>query len=125
MLVLSACWLMTACGAKSPSDIAKIVVKAEQTLNYEPMKKYLTEKCRSQIEKLEEFIKRSMEDDKLKETALSNAKETSYEIISEEISEDGNSATVTVLQSQKNFTSEMKIHFVKVNGEWKVSKFKL
>jgi hypothetical protein len=116
---------MTACGTKSPSEIAKTVTTAFQTLDYEPMKKYLTEECRSQIEKLEEFIKRSMEDDKLKETALSNAKETSYEIISEEISEDGNSATVTVRQSQKSLTSEMKIHFVKVNGEWKVSKFKL
>jgi ribosomal protein L14E/L6E/L27E len=116
---------MTACGTKTPSEIAKIVIKAQQTFDFEPAKKYLTEK---RLASVEEFIKDYNEAEgvlkELKEEALSKTKETTYEVISEEISEDGNSATVTVQESYEGDTYEGKMDFVKVNGEWKLSEWK-
>ncbi|MDR2125972.1 MAG: DUF4878 domain-containing protein [Prevotellaceae bacterium] len=120
MLVLSACWLITACGAKSPSETAEIVLKATQTLDFETIKKYLAEE---RLLRLEDKIKDFNEYPESKEQFLLQAKDVTFKALSENINEDGNSATVTMqmtsLVEGETRTFEKKVEFVKVNGEWK------
>jgi predicted lipid-binding transport protein (Tim44 family) len=121
MLVLSACWLITACGAKSPSQIAEIVMKASQTLDFETAKKYLAEE---RFARFEEKIKDFNEYPESKEQFLLKVKDATFEVISEDINEDGTSATVTLRVSKvkgEEGTFDEEIELVKVNGEWKVN----
>lgn len=117
MLVLSACLMITACGTKSPSEIAKTVFEAGCKLDFETVKKHLAEE---RISDFEEITKRLLANPDRKEKFLLNFKNAEIKIISEEISNDGNSATITaVIKAGNGEDEEEQMHLIKVNGEWK------
>lgn len=105
---------LTSCKSSSPSDTVKAYYKALQAGNYEKALSYTDitdqEVIQKQIEKYKEF----------------DIKVVDFEILSEKISEDGNSATVEVKstvtssfnQEPEESTKELKL--VKVDGKWKL-----
>ena len=105
---------LTSCKSSSPSDTVKAYFKALQAGNYEKALSYTDitdqETIQKQIAKYKEF----------------DIKVVDFEILSEKISEDGNSATVEVkstlassfTEEPDESTNEMKL--VKVDGKWKI-----
>lgn len=105
---------LTSCKSSSPSDTVKAYYKALQAGDYEKALSYTDitdqEVIQKQIEKYKEF----------------DIKVVDFEILSEKISEDGNSATVEVKntvtssfnQEPEESTKELKL--VKVDGKWKL-----
>ena len=105
---------LTSCKSSSPSDTVKAYFKALQAGNYEKALSYTDitdqETIQKQIAKYKEF----------------DIKVVDFEILSEKISEDGNSATVEVKstvtssfnEEPEESTKEMKL--VKVDGKWKL-----
>lgn len=105
---------LTSCKSSSPSDTVKAYYKALQAGDYEKALSYTDitdqEVIQKQIEKYKEF----------------DIKVVDFEILSEKISEDGNSATVEVKstvtssfqEEPEESTKEMKL--VKVDGKWKL-----
>lgn len=105
---------LTSCKSSSPSDTVKAYYKALQAGDYEKALSYTDitdqEAIQQQIAKYKEF----------------DIKVIDFEILSEKISEDGNSATVEVKntvtssfnQEPEESTKELKL--VKVDGKWKL-----
>ncbi len=105
---------MTSCKSSSPSDTVKAYFKALQAGDYEKALSYTDitdqEAIQKQIEKYKGF----------------DIKVVDFEILSEKISDDGNSATVEVKstvtssfnEEPEESTKEMKL--VKVDGKWKL-----
>ena len=105
---------LTSCKSSSPSDTVKAYYKALQAGDYEKALSYTDitdqEVIQKQIEKCKEL----------------DFKVVDFEILSEKISEDGNSATVEVKstvtssfnEEPEESTKEMKL--VKVDGKWKL-----
>ena len=111
---LAAIFGMAACKSSSPSDTVTAYYKALQTPDYEKALTYTDitdkEEVQKQLEKLQGF----------------NVKVVDFEILSENISEDGNSAVVEVKHSVTSSFSETpeestkKLDLVKVDGKWKL-----
>lgn len=105
---------MTSCKSSSPSDTVKAYFKALQAGDYEKALSFTDitdqEAIQKQIEKYKGF----------------DIKVVDFEILSEKISDDGNSATVEVKstvtssfnEEPEESTKEMKL--VKVDGKWKL-----
>lgn len=105
---------LTSCKSSSPSDTVNAYFKALQAGDYEKALSYTDitdqETIQKQIEKYKGF----------------DIKVVDFEILSEKISEDGNSATVEVKstvtssfnEEPEESTKEMKL--VKVDGKWKL-----
>lgn len=105
---------LTSCKSSSPSATVKAYFKALQAGDYEKALSYTDiidqETIQKQIEKYKGF----------------DIKVVDFEILSEKISEDGNSATVEVKstvtssfnEEPEESTKEMKL--VKVDGKWKL-----
>ena len=105
---------LTSCNSSSPSATVKAYYKALQAGDYEKALSYTDitdqEAIQKQIEKYKGF----------------DIKVVDFEILSEKISEDGNSATVEVKstvtssfqEEPEESTKEMKL--VKVDGKWKL-----
>ena len=105
---------MTSCKSSSPSDTVKTYFKALQAGDYEKALSYTDitdqEAIQKQIEKYKGF----------------DIKVVDFEILSEKISDDGNSATVEVKstvtssfnEEPEESTKEMKL--MKVDGKWKL-----
>ncbi|MDR1552386.1 MAG: DUF4878 domain-containing protein [Prevotellaceae bacterium] len=119
MLVISACLLITACGPKSPKEVAKTVIMATKKLDFETLKKCVSSERLPGIAKEEKNFKENPEE---AADFMLMVKDAEIEIISETISEDGNSATVIVKISKvrgEDRALEKDIYLVKENGEWK------
>ncbi|MDR3286411.1 MAG: DUF4878 domain-containing protein [Prevotellaceae bacterium] len=100
-------------GNLSPKEVAEKALSASKNFDYKTLKKYVE---KSQIPKIEEAEKRneSPEDKELREKAT-------FEVISETISDDGNSATVNVKITVDGDSFENDLNLVKEDGQWKVS----
>ena len=103
---------LTSCKSSSPSDTVKAYYKALQAGDYEKALSYTDitdqEVIQKQIEKCKEL----------------DFKVVDFEILSENVSEDGNSATVEV-KTSVTFEGEtdeatQKLKLVKVDGKWKI-----
>ncbi|MDR1553447.1 MAG: DUF4878 domain-containing protein [Prevotellaceae bacterium] len=122
MAVLSACWLITACGTKSsPSEIVKTALTAFIKMDFETVKKHLAE---NRISHFDERVKSLLEDSEQKAEFMLITKDATFEFISEAISDDGNSATVIVkAKFMKNGKPEEDIdemNLIMVEGKWKI-----
>jgi hypothetical protein len=106
MLVISACWLITACGGKSPSGVTKTVYKALMKTDAPTVRKHLAKK---HIATWDAIVQSGQI------PALVDSK---IKIVSEEIAKDGNSAKVVV----ERLGSKDNVNLVKENGKWKVDK---
>lgn len=105
---------MTSCKSSSPSNVVKDYYKALKAGDLEKAMTYtdLTtdEEIQKQIKKFQDF----------------EIKVLDFEIVSETVSDDGNSAVVEVKQSVTSaFNSEPKeetksLNLVKVDGKWKI-----
>ena len=114
ILAVVAVFGLTSCKSSSPSKVVNDYYKALQAGDYQKAMTYtdLTdqEEIQKQIEKYQGF----------------NVKIVSYEVLSETIAEDGNTAEVEVKQSAtSSFNSEpkedtKKLNLVKVDGKWKI-----
>ena len=114
VLAVVAVFGLTSCKSSSPSKVVDNYYKALQAGDYQKAMTYtdLTdqEEIQKQIEKYQGF----------------NVKIISYEVVSETIAEDGNTAEVEVKQSAtSSFNSEPKedtktLKLVKVDGKWKI-----
>ena len=112
LCAVAAVFGMSSCKKSSPSDTVNAYYKALQAGDYEKAFSYTDiadqAEVKKQIEKIQGF----------------NLKVVSYEILSETISDDGNSAVVEVKQSTTssfNDTPEeetKKLDLVKVDGKW-------
>ncbi|MDR0421035.1 MAG: DUF4878 domain-containing protein, partial [Prevotellaceae bacterium] len=123
MVVISACWLITACGTNgtSPSGMVEKTLNAFIKMDFETVKKCLTE---NRIERFEERAKNLLEDSLQTDKFRQMAKDASYKIVSEKISDDGNSAAVVVsmtfMQNGKLEEDVDEMKLILVNGEWKI-----
>jgi len=105
---------MTSCKSSSPSDTVNAYFKALQACDYEKALTYTditnTEEVQKQIEKFKTY----------------DVKVVDFEVLSETISEDGESAEVEVKSTQtSSFNSNpeegtKKMKLVKVDGNWKI-----
>lgn len=112
LCAVAAVFGMTSCKKASPTDTVNAYYKALQAGDYEKAFTYTDitdkEEVKKQIEKFQGF----------------NVKIVSYEILSETISDDGNSAVVEVKQSTTSAFNETpeeetkKLDLVKVDGKW-------
>jgi uncharacterized protein YpuA (DUF1002 family) len=106
-------------GSKTPSDTVKTYFKAIQSKNFNDLMNCFDmdakETDAKEMKALEEKFNESSEE-------LGTLK--SYEILSEEISEDGATATVkatsTIEKDGKEKTEEQSFKLNKVNEEWKI-----
>lgn len=114
LIAFAAVLSMTSCKSPSPSNVVKDYYKA---LKAGDIKKAMTytdiatdEDVQKQVEKYQSF----------------NIKILDYEILSETIAEDGNSAVVEVKQTMTSAFNEepkedtKKLDLVKVDGKWKI-----
>lgn len=114
LCAVAAVFCLASCSSSSPSNVANAYYKALQKGDYEKALSYtdLTdqEEIQQQIAKFKAF----------------DVKVTDFEVVSEEIAEDGNSATVCVSVTQTSSmdkepkTKENKLQLVKVDGKWKI-----
>jgi hypothetical protein len=114
VLAVVAVFGMTSCKSSSPSKVVNEYYKALQAGDIQKAMTYTDivdqEKIQEQIEKYQGF----------------DVKIVSYEVLSETIAEDGNTAEVEVKQSAtSSFNSEPKedtktLRLVKVDGKWKI-----
>lgn len=105
---------MTSCKSSSPSNVVKDYYKALQAGDFKKAMTYTDlatdEDIQKQIEKYQSF----------------NIKIQDFEILSETIAEDGNSAVVEVKQTMTSAFNEepkedtKKLELVKVDGKWKI-----
>jgi hypothetical protein len=105
---------MTSCKKSSPSSVVESYYKALQVPDYEKALSYTDitdqDELKSQLEKLEGF----------------KTKVIDFEILSETIAEDGNSAVVEVKYNMTSSFNETpqeqtkKLNLVKVDGKWKI-----
>lgn len=114
LCVIAAVFGMTSCKSTSPSDVVKDYYKALQAGDFQKAMTYTDlasdEEIQKQIQKYQNF----------------DVKVVSYEVLSETISDDGNSAVVEVKHAvTSSFDSEPtektdKLNLVKVDGKWKI-----
>ncbi len=105
---------LTSCKKSSPSSVVESYYKALQVPDYEKALSYTDivdqEELKSQLEKLEGF----------------KTKVIDFEILSETIADDGNSAVVEVKYNMTSSFNETpqeqtkKLNLVKVDGKWKI-----
>ena len=114
LLAVVAVFGLTSCKKSSPSSVVESYYKALQVPDYEKALSYTDiideEEMMSQLEKLEGF----------------KTKVIDFEILSETIAEDGNSAVVEVKYNMTSSFNETpqeqtkKLNLVKVDGKWKI-----
>jgi hypothetical protein len=125
MLIALASIILAGCGGKtktdelSPSKIAEKVLAASQELDFETLKQYLAQ---GRLDRLDESEKNFSEDSESRDRFLAMVKGAKVKVLSETISEDKQSATVTVqikLASEEE-TFEKDLDFINENGKWKI-----
>ncbi len=113
--VITIALLLAACGSSSPKDVTDNYYKALQKGDYEKALSYTT------VKDDDEEIKKEVEKMKSLEMDIKD-----YEIVSETISEDGQTAEVEVKYNfTSSFNSEPKestntVKLEKLNGKWKI-----
>jgi len=106
--------LMVSCSSPSPKDVTNDYYKAIQKGDFEKAMSYTTVSDSEEIKKEVEKIKGL------------DVKIPEYEIVSEEIAEDGNTAVVEVkYKFTSSFNSEPeestnKVKLIKEDGKWKI-----
>ena len=110
------------CGnnSKTPSEIAEKVLTAAKNLDFKILKQSVTETYIARLERLEKEMTEDIEQANRMKNIFENV---TFKIISETISQDGNSAVITIEvfnPDEGEDTFEKDIHLVKINGEWKV-----
>ncbi|MDR2066121.1 MAG: DUF4878 domain-containing protein [Prevotellaceae bacterium] len=121
MLLVPAYLMISSCvtNTKTPAEVVKTMIVATQKLDYATMKKHLASE---RIARLEEREKEMNENPYDAADFILQIKDAKVEIVSEDISEDENSATVTIKVSQlkkADGSFEKDIKLIKENGEWK------
>lgn len=115
MSVVIAALLLVSCGSSSPKDVTNSYYKALQKGDFEKALSYTTvvgdeDEIQKEIKKMEGL----------------DVKIPEYEIVSEEISEDGQTAVVEVKYTfTSSFNSEPeestnKVKLIKQDGKWKI-----
>lgn len=113
--VITIALLLAACGSSSPKNVTDNYYKALQKGDYEKALSYTT------VKDDDEEIKKEVEKMKSLEMDIKD-----YEIVSETISEDGQTAEVEVKYNfTSSFNSEPKestntVKLEKLNGKWKI-----
>ena len=123
MLIALASIILAGCGGKtdvsSPKEIVEAVLNASINFDFETLKKHL---AKNRLDRLEDDEREFSEDIESRDDFLKVVKDAKIKTLSEEISEDGQSATVVVqikLKSEEE-PFEKDIHLIKENGEWKM-----
>jgi len=115
MSVVIAALLLVSCGSSSPKDVTNSYYKALQKGDFEKALSYTTV-----VEDEDEIQK------EIKKMEGLDVKIPEYEIVSEEISEDGQTAVVEVkYKFTSSFNSEPeestnKVKLIKQDGKWKI-----
>jgi hypothetical protein len=119
ILLMLACLPVISCAPKTPEEVVKIMIAATQKLDFATIKQHLASE---RIARFEEAEKEMKENPNNAADFIFKIKDAKIEIISEIISEDGNSATVIIKISQvkgEDGSFENNIDLIKENGEWK------
>ncbi len=124
LAAIAAMFLITACGGGSntPKGTAEQFIKAMQAQDGEKIVSLLYfEEGKAPSTDDEKAQLAALFDSKLKETYKNNGELKSYEILSEEISEDGKSAVVNTKVVFEKKTDEDRLKLKKdADGNWKV-----
>lgn len=121
-VILLALSMTTACksGGANPEATAEKFIKAVQGFDFEEAKKYSSKESAAMIDMMKGFMAAAPAEELEKQKA--EAKNTKIEVISSNVAEDGNTATVTLKATTPDGNSkEDKIDLVKEDGEWKVN----
>lgn len=131
ILYLASCLLavvlFTACGggkSATPSDKAKDCIELLKNYDYETLTQdlYFAEDVSAEEQEQTKEMLTALFNEKLKPQIESHGGIASYEIVSEEISEDGTTAVVKAVYTYGDGTTEeAKYDMVNDNGEWKLS----
>ncbi|MDR2125768.1 MAG: DUF4878 domain-containing protein [Prevotellaceae bacterium] len=123
ILVVAAGLVITACGggASTPSDVVKKFNEATLKLDLKEAKKYVAKAHYEDIDKLIAKIE-TPEVQPMLEVFKASVKDAKFEIIGEEIAEDGNTATVKVKVSVMGQENEEDTPLIKEDGQWKIDK---
>ena len=109
---------MTSCGDSDSSRVAKDYLKETMSFNFEEAKKYA---AKDKIVLYDEAKKNYAAYDTDLITGLIKSSETKFTVVSENVSDNGNTAKVTVRISLIHSTfKDREILLIKENGEWKV-----
>jgi len=115
--------MFAGCGSKadasSPKEITEKVFKATLEFDFETLKQYVAKNRLSTLEKDERRFAKNIE---LRDELTKDVKDAKVKVLSEEFSEDGQSAIVTVqiklMTEEEPYEGEL--NFIKENGEWKM-----
>jgi uncharacterized protein YchJ len=124
VLVVAASLMMTACGGgggATPSDVAKSFNEAMLKYDFAAAKQYVAKDLQeTYAQKVE--LSNSPEKQELLSAIRRQRSELKFEIISERIEEDGNTATVKYKSINRDGEEEENYHhLVKEDGQWKVT----
>jgi ABC-type glycerol-3-phosphate transport system substrate-binding protein len=122
VLVVAAGLMMTACGGggATPSEVAKKAMEATFNFDSNALKDLVAKDLIPAVE--EAIAQQESEEGKAQiEMAKGFLKEAKFEVVGEEIAEDGNTATVTVKVSAMGQEDEQTLNLVKEEGKWKLS----
>lgn len=103
-------------GSKTPSSTVKNYLNAVQSKNFEKaLECFNYDKTETNEEEMKALV------EKFETSVDEQGGLKSYEILSETIAEDGNSATVKITQTWGNEqTEEQEVNLTKINEEWKI-----
>ena len=120
LLAVIASLLFVGCGNNTkPSDVALKVFDALKELDFKTVKQYI---AKDFIESVDQIEKHMIEDVAAANNFKNDVKGTTCKILSENISEDGNSAVVeTEVTFRDGKKHQNKMDMVKVDGEWKIN----
>ena len=119
--VLAASLMLTSCGGggSTPSSVAKKFAEATKNLDFKEAKKYVAKEYAEDVDEIIEQLN-SPEAQAYMGMIKEMAKSAKIEVFGEKISDDGNSATVTIKTEVMGQTHEEDLPLIKEDGVWKV-----
>jgi hypothetical protein len=116
--------MFAACGGNtdmsSPKGVAEKIISATKNIDFETLEQLISENYLPALEKAKDLMKIHPE---IFASIKKQAKQNKFKIISEDISEDGNSATVkiklTAIINGESLDFEQSANFIKTEGKWK------
>ena len=121
VFVVAAGLMLVSCGgASSPSDVAKKFVEATKEFDFKEAKKYVAKEYADAMDQIIEQFSSPEAQGYLK-IFKETAKGTKVEVLGEKISEDGNSAVVTVKFEMMGQSQEEELPLILEDGAWKIN----
>jgi PBP1b-binding outer membrane lipoprotein LpoB len=122
ILVVAAGLMITACGGSGATPVEVVQKFAEATVNldFAKAKQYVVKEHQAAYDEVAARFE-SPEAQAQLELFKAAAKLTTIDVVEKEISEDGNTAVVTLKISGAGQSNEEDVRLIKEDGEWKIN----